>query len=535
MPTTDTHGIASEQEFMISQLEDEVFRLTALLNAAALIAGSLEPDTVLMELVQQAALVLRAKAASLLLLDEAAGELVFRVAYGEKGADLVERRFPSDKGIAGAVATTGEPILIQDAQRDPRHLKQFDEELGFRTGSLLAVPVQVHGQVLGVLEVLNPDTVARFTEDDLSLLIAFAGQTGLALANAQVHSGMQRQLDLVAQSMQDGLVVLDRDGDVTLANPAARAMLGLPDTGDIATANLARAANDSAAFAPVAHPGRQEIRVEVPGVPPRSIRVTGAPMLDPAGQQVGTVLVMHDVSRERETTRLKNEMIATISHELRTPVASIQGSAQLLSDGTVDAAGPDGSKFVDIIQRNADRLAKLVSSIVDLAQLGSGNLEVTPGACPVKACIASVTEEAEAGIAEASLTLDVHIPADLPDVWADPRRVQQVLHHLLDNARKFTPPGGRIVVSATHDADTVTVRVKDTGPGIAAAARERAFEIFDQLSDPQRNKAPGTGLGLPIVRGIVEALGGRIWIEPEPAGGGAEIAFTLPINGGRGA
>lgn len=530
MSAPSAPGVDSERDLVISQLDDEVYRLTTLLNASALVAGSLEPDVVLQELVQQAGRVLGADAASLMLVDESANELVFCVAFGEKGQDLHGRRFSRDAGIAGAVVTTGKPVLIRDAQQDPRHFKQFDKEFGFQTGSVMAVPVQVRGQVLGVLEVMNPDTAAVFTDDDLTLLIAFATQTGLALANAQQHSDVQHQLAYVVECMQDGLILLDSQGDVTLVNPAARTLLALPGTGAVTQADLAGATGDPAALRPVEQATTSDLGVEREGGPPCVMHVNAAPLRGPAGGQMGTVMVLHDMSRRRELDRLKNEMITTVTHELRTPVASIQGSVQLLAQGAVDSASEEGRKFLDIIVRNADRLAKLVTHVVDLAALGSGRLEVSPGVCPLGALLAASADAARPMVTEAGLTLVVEIPDDVPDVWADTHRVQQVLEHLLDNARKFTPTGGTIRISATATAEAVTLCVEDTGPGIAPAEQERAFETFEQLASTQRDKAAGTGLGLPIARGIVEASGGRIWFEPPTGDHGTAIAFTLPIK-----
>lgn len=234
-----THAAATERDLTISQLEAEVSRLTALVNASALVAASLDVASVLQELTQQAAYVLNARASSLLLVDQARRELVFQVAYGEKGADLTERRFPVDQGIAGAVATTGEPILMADARADPRHLSTFDEELGFTTGSLMAVPIQVRGQILGVLEVLNPASEGPFTEDDLSMLTAWAGQAGLALENASRHMSVVQQLELVGEHMRDGMVIVNASREVSLVNATARRMLGLPPRDAIGASDLA--------------------------------------------------------------------------------------------------------------------------------------------------------------------------------------------------------------------------------------------------------------------------------------------------------
>lgn len=517
----------SERDLTISQLEAEISRLTALVNASALVAASRDMDAVLRELVRQAAAVLDARAASLLLVDDEHNELVFRVAYGEKGADLVQARFPKSQGIAGHVALTGEPVLIQDAQRDPRHFKKFDAQLGFTTGSLMAVPIQVRGTIRGVLEVLNPSTVGEFTEDDLSMLIAWAGQAGLAMENASRQLGTLRQLETVAESVRDGMFLVDGSGDVTMINGAACVLLGVADPAGATRDMLARMDTQPPLLELVDRGAAAEIEVRVPGERARALRVNTVPMRGPSGERFGAVVVLNDLSAAGGPGGGTSDVVATIAHQLRTPVASIQSGVQILGEHLRAAGLGDDWRVIERIEENAAQLTTLVSRIVDLSQLQAGELEVAAGACSLAAVLHEVAREFEPEIAAAGQTLDLRTPPNLPDVWADPKRVAEVVRHLLDNAHQCTPAGGGIRIRATADPDWATVRVTDTGPGVPLADRDRVFEIFGHAAAGGDIRRPG--LGLTLARGIVEAHGGRIWIEDAPEGGAA-VAFTLPLR-----
>jgi signal transduction histidine kinase len=229
-----------------------------------------------------------------------------------------------------------------------------------------------------------------------------------------------------------------------------------------------------------------------------------------------------------ELLRLREELADMIVHDLRNPLNVISNGLQLLEDAAVEA---DDREYVDIVmdtmRRASRRVERLVDTLLDIASLEEGSLELDCRALDLASLVAELIVE-ERHLAEAkSVTLETDLPPDLPRVWADRDVLLRVLINLLDNALKFTASDGRVWVEAHADGEAVRVDVVDTGPGIPEGERERIFEKFTQVRR-QAGTRRGSGLGLTFCRMAVEAHGGRIWVEDGPGGTGSRFAFTVP-------
>ena len=238
-----------------------------------------------------------------------------------------------------------------------------------------------------------------------------------------------------------------------------------------------------------------------------------------------------DVSELQRQEELRRELIANVSHELATPLTSIQGFTEALRDGVVhDAVGRD--ELLDMIARQAARLRRLVDQLRQVARFeagledGAGDLHIAPLALPtlIAEALAALAPELD----RKRVAVVNTVSADLPDVAADGDRVTEILLNLLDNALRHTPDAGRIEVSATVDGAFVRVQIADSGPGIPEAEREHIFDRFYRMDSARASATGGSGLGLAIVRALVEAHGGAIIVDERP-GGGARFSFTLPI------
>ncbi len=233
--------------------------------------------------------------------------------------------------------------------------------------------------------------------------------------------------------------------------------------------------------------------------------------------------------RLRKLSQMQSDFVSVVSHELRTPLTSIKNATDLLASGKTGELSETQQRFVDMLVRNIDRLAVMINDLLDLSKLEAGKLELhlaelAPGDA-LRQALAMFRPQAEAR----ALTLELDCPRDLPPVYADPDRTQQILCNLLSNALKFTPKGGRIVLAARAAGESVEISVTDAGVGIPADQQERIFERFGQTEDPLTRSAQGTGLGLAIVKELVELQGGGIWVESE-VGVGSRFAFTVPAR-----
>ena len=230
----------------------------------------------------------------------------------------------------------------------------------------------------------------------------------------------------------------------------------------------------------------------------------------------------------KELDRLKDDFISTVTHELRTPLTSIRSFSEILLD---EAEMPVGErmKFLSIIVKEAERLTRLINQVLDMAKIESGNAEWHTAELDLREVIEVSLDTTSSLFAERQIALARDLAAGLPPVRADRDRLIQVMLNLLSNAVKFCSPNvGRVVVSLRQEAESLRVDVRDNGPGISAADQRIIFEKFQQVGDTLTDKPPGTGLGLPISRRIIEHFGGRLWVTSEP-GDGATFSFTLPL------
>ncbi len=283
------------------------------------------------------------------------------------------------------------------------------------------------------------------------------------------------------------------------------------------------------------------------GRPDAWVSTTKMPLLDGDGRVIGTFGISRDVTaqvgaedtlarqaselsaqneRLRELDRLKDEFIATVSHELRTPLTSIIGYIELLRDESMD--GPNTGQFTEVIGRNAEQLLRLVGDLLFLSRMRTGKLAIDLHATDLAGLAAKAVAEMRPQARRKNVELVLSATA-VPPFAADPVRITQLLGNLISNAVKFTGAGGRVEVSIGAQEDGAVLAVADTGAGIPAADREKIFERFYRSATAARLVVPGTGLGLPIVKAIVEAHGGSITVD-SAEGQGSTFTVHLPLR-----
>lgn len=282
-----------------------------------------------------------------------------------------------------------------------------------------------------------------------------------------------------------------------------------------------------------ASPGdvHSEYRIVRPDGTVRDVRAMGRAVRDDSGAVVRLVGTVQDITEQRVVARMKDEFVGVISHELRTPLTSIRGALGLMAGGAVGALPPKAQRMADVALNSSERLVRLVNDILDVEKLAAGKLELDLAELRVAELVEAAVAEMRALAQQAGVTLKAD-PGDAV-VLADRDRVAQTLANLLSNAVKFSPEGGTVTVSAGRTSSEaggdgmVLLTVTDQGPGIPADKLEAIFDRFAQVDASDARAKSGTGLGLPICRGIVEQHGGRIWATSTP-GSGSTLTFTLP-------
>lgn len=375
------------------------------------------------------------------------------------------------------------------------------------------------------------------------VVAGFRRQGRLSAENGRLFAAAQterQRLQTIFDHSPAGIVVVDAPhGRVVMINPAARELLG-DLTATTATSQqsfagrvylpggrscppeelpLARALREGSS-----QPNREYV-VEIPGGERVPVLITSVPLLSANGVLRGAVGVIQDLRHLREVERLKSDFVALVSHELRTPLAAIKGAAETLLRRGTPTDPQRWREYLELIDGQSDRLNELIDNLLSLSQVEAGALRLRRDLMALLPLVQGLLREHGERLGAARV--QVEIPGGLPLLSADPRRIEQVLLNLLENAQKFSPPGRLIRLQAERQGREVVIAVSDEGPGVPAAERERVFERFYQIARPHTRNVGGSGLGLAICKALVEAHGGRIWVDAAP-GGGARFAFVLP-------
>ena len=369
------------------------------------------------------------------------------------------------------------------------------------------------------------------TGDGLDELARALNETAARLdANIGMLTDERNRSSAILGSMIEGVAVISEDERIIFSNRAFSRILGLDEVREIEGRPLLEIARQSDLLAAIkmALSGQEQVTSEivVGTVRPRSFAVTAAPVQ--ASSHKGAVLVLHEITDLRRLERVRQDFVANVSHEFRTPLTAIQGFAETLLGGALDDPG-NRRRFVEIIREHATRLARLTEDLLKLSRIEAGQLKLEFRPVSVTQLIESCVETAQLKAVPRRLSLDVRLPEGLPLVRGDANSLQEVLQNLLDNALQYTPAGGKIEVSALSSDGRVVVTVADTGIGIPQVEQERIFERFYRVDAARSREAGGTGLGLSIARHIMEAHGGRLWVE-SAVGEGSRFHFSIPVT-----
>ena len=271
----------------------------------------------------------------------------------------------------------------------------------------------------------------------------------------------------------------------------------------------------------------QQSSFVVTAAPVKALEASAGSGFGATEKPTGAVVVLHDVTELRRLERVRQDFVANVSHEFKTPLTAIQGFAETLLAGALDDPN-NNRRFLEIIRDHAARLARLTDDLLKLALIEAGKLEIEFSAVGLTELIEGCAETALLKASRKQITLEIDIPPGLPAARGDASLLRDVLQNLLDNAIQYTPAGGRIGVSTTAGAREAVITVADTGIGIPLAEQERIFERFYRADAARSREAGGTGLGLSIAKHIVEAHGGRLWVE-STVGSGSRFYFSIPL------
>ena len=477
--------------------------------------------------------------AMLSLYDPATDSLEVRAAHGYPPGP---RRFSADQGLAARAISSQQVVNSGDTHQEHDYLDLSNGA----ARSQLTVPLVREGQVLGILTLEHPKPYA-YSAVDVSFISQLANQAAIAIQNARLLQQVvesRERLATVLDTVEEAILMVAQGGEVLVANKALHTIAGIPpekligkrlqdlDCACLLTIGypeeVASQLADSLARGKLIPPISGASKLST-SLTERFIERTFLPVSGANGQIHGWIIVLRDITEARQIAETRELINETLVHDLRSPLSAVIGALDVIASSLPPGSPPDDLTLqaVQIGRRATRRTLNLVESLLDIARMQSGSIDLFRVPLNLHTLTVSILSDFLPQAAEFGILLRNELPLDLARVSGDSSKIQRVLINLLDNALKFTPSGGEVIISGEQDSEMVLVRVSDTGPGIPEGFREKVFERFTQIPGrPGRRR--GSGLGLTFCRLAVEAHGGRIWIEPGD-GGGSVFAFTLPV------
>ncbi len=497
---------------LLQETERRARQMSSLNEVTRKLTSTLETDPLLQSILESAVEILNCEAGSLLMMDHATDELVFKVTVGPVATSLVNRRMPAGQGLVGHAVQTGEPVIVNDVTRSPEWFSNNDQKTGFTTHAILAIPLKVKDRVLGVVEVINKKDGTIFSLDDQELLSSFASQAVIAIENARLYTmtdlalaarveelSVMQRIDRELNTSLDtttamritlewamrqsrasaGLVAVLKEGSPSavqvMASQGYTIELSAYETDGLPTGEFhLQEVIESGTSIRRSLNGRVEMKCILTGglsqaiLPIRRETTTiGLLLLESATSVPVPDEIMGFLSRltdhasiaisnaqlyaaVQQANLAKSDFVSFVSHELKNPMTSVKGYTELISAGAVGPVTEIQANFLATIRHNIERMNTLVSDLNDMSKIEVGRLRLDFKSIALKDVIESVVRSTRKQIEEKQQSLELLIPADLAPLWADRTRIEQVLVNLVSNAYKYTPASGVIEVAAEN-------------------------------------------------------------------------------------
>jgi PAS domain S-box-containing protein len=503
-----------------------------------------EADVTLRRLVQRIAMILQAEKIVIMFYDRERGELMgIPPAYGVEEERLAMFRVRASQGVSGEVFRESTPIIFHDAHTDPRTRKDPFGILHVVNGITVPLVIEkrdeenrvIDRSVIGVLHAFNKRHGEDFNEEDVRLLERMARNVGSIIANLQLYREVVEEREELLQTFESltaGLVLVSPEGRISQMNASARAIFGAGDDVIGKPAKEVLHVEELQEMFKITARGeetpRQEINIQIASIE-RTYEVQAALVRNEELKDLGVVAIFNDITDLKAIDKMKSSFVAMASHELRTPLTAIKGfvSTLLMDD---DFAPEERREFYGIIDTECDRLRRLIDDLLNTARIESGQ-SLKPNYTRFE--LMPVLEKCVTIQKQASHRHQIKLEVlnELPHtIIGDEDKLDQILTNLLNNAIKYSPNGGSVTVRAQNEGPTILVGVEDQGIGIPKDHLAKIFDKFHRVNNEDNRKIYGTGLGLYLVKHLVEQVHlGEIWAESSD-GVGSTFWFRIPVE-----
>jgi PAS domain S-box-containing protein len=504
--------------------------MSALAEGAAAMNTSLEMQDVWRRILNQTMQALQVETVALALIDQTSSELIFRAAAGLNSGNIPGKRLLKDAGLPGLVIAQGRGLVVPNVSQDKRFV-ETDEFGGIQMRAVAIAPIQSQGKVIGLLEAINPIS-GSFDPDALLVMTGLGSLAGSTIQNAQflerLRKAHQHYRELFEDSI-DPILTTDWDGKILEANRRAVTVSGYTseqlhsmNIGQLHNVNMSKTGQNFEMIKQSSQPSYESVlNMQNGGTTPVEVHARRVEFEETDCVQ----WILRDITARKELDALRDDMTAMIYHDLRSPLGNIVSSLDMMSTFLPEKEGTLRS-MLNIANNSTARIQRLINSLLDINRLETGQQILDQKAVDPIALMVEAIRDVQPSLNGRNQTLEKKTSTVLPLIFVDVDMIHRVLINLIENASKFSPVEGRIVVGADTNGTHVKYSVSDNGPGIPEADRERIFEKFIRLRGKER--ASGLGVGLAFCKLAVQGHGGQIGLESE-VGKGTTFWLTLPV------
>ncbi len=528
---SDLAGIAILNARLFEESNHQARVMSALAESARALTAALGTSDILQQVLEQTQMALQVEAVSLSLISGDRKTLTIKGATGHVAGQVLEIQLKVGEGVVGWVAEHGESLIVPNARSDPRFNPEVDRVTGFETRSIACAPIRYRGEVIGVLQALNP-VEGAFGQDALFLLNGIGSLAGSVIRYGQLFDSLQSAHQSYQELFDDSIdpiLITDWEGRVVQVNRRAGVITGYTKD-QLASISVFKLHNfdeedfDGRFFSNLSagrtlsyesvlfgKEARHPVQVHV-----RQIRLDQVDYLQ---------WIFRDITERKRLDTLRDDLLSMVYHDLRSPLANIIYSLDVM--GEILPEDETSRSLIQVARRSTERIQRLTRSMLDVKSLESGKAIAKKEKSSLYELLAYAEEAVQQLVAAKEHALSRDVEPDLPEPILDSEMIGRVLINLLENAIKFTPPGGEIALGARRSSDAVELWVQDNGPGIPAEKRDAIFNKYARLD----SNVTGIGLGLFFCRLAVEAHGGQIQVDGD-VGEGARFSFFLPVDTG---
>ncbi|GAK49097.1 multi-sensor signal transduction histidine kinase [Candidatus Moduliflexus flocculans] len=436
---------------------------------------------------------------------------------------------------------TGKPVIIEDVEQSTMtpEVKKVFEKQGVR--SIIYLPLMSKDGAIGIMMLLQIGEVRNFSAEEITLAETVASQLAVALKNAQLFRHVSEEkgrIEALVNSSGDGILMMDKKFQIILSNVVVNRLLQieaekfhdktLVDFVDAQKDNLKEFDTVKEHIYRMMTAPEQQLIHEVTLIsPPKVLKIIGNPVRAEEKEVIGHMMVLHDITQEKQLEQMREDFISMIVHDLKNPLAGVIGFSEIMLGKSRKQSLTEFEHHLTNILHQANTMHDMVNNILEVHKMEDGSMEIEKEIADFDDIIVNAIRQVDMSARQKDIEIRTDVPEDFPTIFVDQSKIVRLFANILSNAVKYTPEGGIITIHTKIQQDTILTSISDTGQGIPPEYLDKIFDRFSQVNRKQQGKAASVGLGLYFCKLVIEAHGGKIWAESD-YGKGSTFYFTLP-------